>query len=229
MFKNVSVVLAAFVTVLIAAPAGAQATRTWVSGVGDDVNPCSRTAPCKTFAGAIAKTAANGEINCLDSGGFGSLIINKSIAIVCDPVEAGVTAAGSGIVVNLGTADDWVVLSGLDILGVSPGATGVRMVGQGSLQIRNSKITGFRGGAGVAFQPTGSATLIIIRSTISGNQTGIAASGVGSNQVMVGDTVIVANKAGITATGGASIVSFGNNIVAGNGSDGKFASSRARP
>jgi len=36
------------------------------SGVGDDANPCSRTAPCKTFAGAISKTAAAGEINCLD-------------------------------------------------------------------------------------------------------------------------------------------------------------------
>lgn len=46
--------------------AHAQATRTWVSGVGDDANPCSRTAPCKTFAGAISKTAAFGEINVLD-------------------------------------------------------------------------------------------------------------------------------------------------------------------
>ena len=61
------------------APAYAQASRTWVSGVGDDVNPCSRTAPCKTFAGAISKTAAGGEINCLDPGGFGALTITKSI------------------------------------------------------------------------------------------------------------------------------------------------------
>src|SRR6188472_3729048 len=61
----------------------AQATRTWVSGVGDDVNPCSRTAPCKTFAGAISKTAAGGEINCLDPGGFGTLTITKSITIDC--------------------------------------------------------------------------------------------------------------------------------------------------
>ena len=53
--------------------AQAQASRTWVSGVGDDVNPCSRTAPCKTFAGAISRTATNGEINCLDPGGFGAL------------------------------------------------------------------------------------------------------------------------------------------------------------
>lgn len=61
--------------------ANAQATRTWVSGVGDDVNPCSRTAPCKTFAGAISKTFINGEIDALDPGGFGTLTITKSITI----------------------------------------------------------------------------------------------------------------------------------------------------
>ena len=53
---------------LASAPAHAQATRTWVSGVGDDVNPCSRTAPCKTFAGAISKTAA-GRRNQLPGSG----------------------------------------------------------------------------------------------------------------------------------------------------------------
>ena len=63
--------------------ANAQATRTWVSGVGDDANPCSRTAPCKTFAGAISKTAAGGEINCLDPGGFGAVSIIKSMTISC--------------------------------------------------------------------------------------------------------------------------------------------------
>jgi hypothetical protein len=69
----------ALVPILSAAPAEAQATRTWVSGVGDDFNPCSRTAPCKTFAGALSKTAVHGEIDCLDPGGFGAVSINKSI------------------------------------------------------------------------------------------------------------------------------------------------------
>ena len=64
-----------------AAPASAQATRTWISGVGDDANPCSRTAPCKTFAGAISKTAEGGEINALDPGGYGAVTITKSITI----------------------------------------------------------------------------------------------------------------------------------------------------
>ena len=85
-------------------PAHAQATRTWVSGVGDDANPCSRTAPCKTFAGAISKTAASGEIDCLDPGGFGALTITKSIAIICDAGEGGVLVSGTnGFVINAAT------------------------------------------------------------------------------------------------------------------------------
>jgi Right handed beta helix region len=89
--------------------AQAQATRTWVSGVGDDVNPCSRTAPCKTFAGAISKTAINGEINCLDPGGFGAVTIVKSMTIDCHEVMAGiVTGTGNGIVISIaaGNAND---------------------------------------------------------------------------------------------------------------------------
>src|SRR5580704_5437052 len=80
-------ILGAALTVLLSgAPASAQATRTWVSGVGDDANPCSRTAPCKTFAGSISKTAAGGEINVLDPGGFGALTITKSIQIRSESV-----------------------------------------------------------------------------------------------------------------------------------------------
>src|SRR5882757_7579880 len=112
--------------VLSVAPASAQATRTWVSGVGDDANPCSRTAPCKTFAGAISKTAVNGEINCLDSGGFGAVTITKSITIKCEGVIGGILAAGvTGINVNdsaggtPGTAI--VTLSGLDLEGTATG------------------------------------------------------------------------------------------------------------
>src|SRR3954466_4973295 len=79
----------------------AQATRTWVSGVGDDANPCSRTAPCKTFAGAISKTAGGGTINCLDPGGFGGVTITKSMTIDCHYTEGGVLVSGTNaIVVN---------------------------------------------------------------------------------------------------------------------------------
>src|SRR5712675_2762088 len=86
----------AFTPLLFAAPANAQATRTWVSGVGDDANPCSRTAPCKTFAGAISKTAGGGEINVLDPGGFGAMTIQHSISITNDGAgEASILASGT--------------------------------------------------------------------------------------------------------------------------------------
>src|ERR1700754_1342244 len=87
---------------LASAPAHAQATRTWVSGVGDDVNPCSRTAPCKTFAGAISKTAAGGEINCLDPGGYGTLTITKSMTVNCSTYTLGsiLSSGTNGININ---------------------------------------------------------------------------------------------------------------------------------
>src|ERR1700750_1190641 len=108
------IALLALVTGLVpfmaAPPASAQATRTWVSGVGDDANPCSRTAPCKTFPGAISKTAAGGEINCLDSAGFGTVTITKAISIYCEGVVGGILAAGvNGITVNA-AATDHIVL-----------------------------------------------------------------------------------------------------------------------
>src|ERR1041384_1907784 len=94
--------------------AAAQASRTWVSGVGDDANPCSRTAPCKTFAGSISKTAAAGEIDTLDPGGFGAVTITKSMTIDGTSGIAGVIASGtSGIVVNAGPGDV-VILRNLD-------------------------------------------------------------------------------------------------------------------
>src|SRR5687767_3216458 len=142
-----------------AAPASAQATRTWVSGVGDDVNPCSRTAPCKTFAGAISKTAAGGEINCLDPGGFGAVTITKSMTISCQYTEGGALAGGNGITVNdsLSATPNTatVFLRGLDIFGVNPPSNGVRFVAGASLVIEDSTIRRFNAANsfGVSFQP----------------------------------------------------------------------------
>src|SRR5947208_15397 len=87
----------AIFTFAFASMAQAQATRTWVSGVGDDANPCSRTAPCKTFAGAISKTATGGEIDALDPGGFGAVTITKSITL------DGTTGAGFASILTSGT------------------------------------------------------------------------------------------------------------------------------
>src|SRR5919205_717004 len=124
----------ALVLVALALPASAsaQATRTWVSGVGDDANPCSRTAPCKTFAGAISKTANGGEINCLDPGGFGGVTITKSLTIKCHYTEGGALVAGTNAIVVNAASTDNVVLDGLDINGIGTGSqtslNGVRIL-----------------------------------------------------------------------------------------------------
>jgi hypothetical protein len=126
----------------LAMPAQAQATRTWVSGVGDDANPCSRTAPCKTFAGAISKTATGGEINCLDPGGFGGVTITKSMQIICK-VEAGVLVSGTNAIIVNGPANAEVLLEGLDIEGLGTGLNGVQILAANKVTVVNSSIRNF--------------------------------------------------------------------------------------
>src|SRR6516162_5894059 len=134
----------------MSAPAFGQATRTWVSGVGDDANPCSRTAPCKTFAGAISKTAAGGEIDALDPGGFGAVTITKAITIDGGGGQiASVLASGTnGINVNAGPTDV-VTLRNLRINGIvssaGGGVNGVQYNTGGALHIENCYIFGFTG------------------------------------------------------------------------------------
>src|SRR5438309_2758248 len=108
-----------------ASMAQAQATRTWVSGVGDDVNPCSRTAPCKTFAGAISKTFINGEIDCLDEGGFGTVTITKSITIDGTGTFASILNTGvTGVTVNLTSVSTDDPLNIVRLRGLSFNGTG---------------------------------------------------------------------------------------------------------
>ncbi|MBA4003937.1 MAG: hypothetical protein C0477_11035, partial [Delftia sp.] len=129
---------------LASSGAWAQATRTWVSGVGDDVNPCSRTAPCKTFAGAISKTAAKGEINVLDPGGFGAITITKSITIDgSGGAIAGVLVSGTNGITVSANPSDTVVLRSLDINGVDQGLSGVNILQAGKVVVENVKIQGF--------------------------------------------------------------------------------------
>src|SRR5262245_47827870 len=102
-----------------APPASAQATRTWVSGVGDDANPCSRTAPCKTWAGAISKTADGGEIDAMDDAGFGAVTITKSITLNGSGHTASALVSGTNGIVVAAATNDQVVLRGIDIKGIS--------------------------------------------------------------------------------------------------------------
>src|SRR3984893_7373441 len=143
-------------TLALATMAHAQATRTWVSGVGDDLNPCSRTAPCKTFAGAISKTFINGEIDCLDPGGYGAVTITKSITIDCTGTFGSILASGTtGVVINIpvGATDPFrtVRLRGLSIngsgasgtVGTRTGVRGVRILDAPVVEIEDTVITDF--------------------------------------------------------------------------------------
>src|SRR6266702_2405051 len=129
----------------------AQASRTWVSGVGDDVNPCSRTAPCKTFAGAISKSAAGGEIDVLDPGGFGGVTITKSIAIENDGAIAGVLVSGTNGIVVSAAASDVVTIRGLILEGLGTSIAGINFFAGGTLHVENCTIDGFQNG--ILFQP----------------------------------------------------------------------------
>jgi hypothetical protein len=158
----------------------AQATRTWVSGVGDDANPCSRTAPCKTFAGAISKTTTAGEINVLDPGGFGAVTITKSIAISSEGFEAGVLVTGTnGIIVNA-PVDAVVVIRGLDIEGLGTGLAGINVLQAGSVHVENCTINNFTQ-RGIDFNPSATSTTycrLHVSNTIIRNCLGSSSGGI---------------------------------------------------
>jgi len=172
--KNLSMLrifaILAVTAIFIALPASAQATRTWVSGVGDDANPCSRTAPCKTFPGAISKTAAGGEINVLDPGGFGAVTITKSISIIAEGVEAGVLVSGTNAIIVNVLATDRVILKGLDIEGLGTGLNGIRFIGGGSLHVEDCSINNFVQ-KGIDFEPAaaGASSLFVSNTVIRNN------------------------------------------------------------
>jgi hypothetical protein len=186
--------------------------------VGDDANPCSRTAPCKTFAGAISKTAAGGEINCLDPGGYGGVAITKSISIVCDHTEAGIAASGTnGIVINAG-ANDVVLISGLDIQGFGTGINGIRFISGRSLHVRNSLIRGFTG-FGISFQPSTNAQLYVDNVTLIANGGASSGGGILAQPVGTGSARVAITNAQLQNNGSVSVRfdtsgSFGTGVFA---------------
>jgi len=272
--------LAAAAVALLVLPSAAfgQATRTWVSGVGDDANPCSRTAPCKTFAGAISKTAARGEINVLDPGGFGAVTITKSITIKARGSIGGVLTSGTnGIIVNAG-ANDRVTLLGLELNGLANNSpNGVRVLQVGTLRVQDTEIFGYNfagidfepsnanarlvvtdseifnnyaggtTGTGVVVQPSGSGTakatirgtsldnniygvvvagttqtasaLISDSSITNSDQMGVLSNGA-TALVRLSSTDVTDNLIGLAIGNSAQILSFNNNRIAGNGTNG---------
>ena len=211
--------------VLQAAPASAQATRTWVSGVGDDINPCSRTAPCKTFAGAITKTATGGEISVLDPGGFGTINITKSISIVARGTEGSILGSlVNGVIINA-PATSIVHLEGLNIEGATNGLNGVRILAGGQITIQDCTIRGFQAAAPNGFgiiylAATAVSRLEVVDTVITANRGGISIAAPGANtNAAVFNRVAINNQTGgigISVTGATSSLTLMDSLVQGS-------------
>jgi hypothetical protein len=228
--RNLCRILILLIAVTTSLSLSAQATRTWVSGVGDDVNPCSRTAPCKTFAGAISKTAAGGEINAIDPGGFGAVTITKSITINGAGTLASILSSGvSGVIINAASTDK-IFLRDIHINGNSNGTTvhGVRIISAGSVVIENcliSNIGNATSSHGIVLQNSTTTEVNVVNTTIRN----IAGHGIFTNTgagfqsrlVLDGVNVIDAAQNGVTLNANTLAVisnsSFTQNTNAGLG------------
>lgn len=216
--------------------ASAQATRTWVSGVGDDANPCSRTAPCKTFAGAISKTAAGGEIDVLDPGGWGALTITKSITIDGGPNAGGILNPGTNGIVISAAATDTVIIRNLTIQGAGTGLAGIKVLSVGALHVENCVITS-QAQKGIDLQnnlsPAGVTRLFVLNTVIRENKDPANGGGIfikpaasNSVQAQLDRVDIQRNTFGIRAEDN-STVSARDSFFSGNSTHGVVAVSTA--
>ncbi len=208
--KTLIFVFIAILTLCFATMAQAQATRTWVSGVGDDANPCSRTAPCKTFAGAISKTAAGGEISALDPGGYGAVTITKAITINGDGTLASILSAlTTGVIINAPTTAN-VTLRNISIHGAGTGIDGIRILAAGKVNIENVHIQGVTE-QGIQIAP--STAGLVMQVSVMGSQIRhttqqgilVIPSGTATVKLAVTDTVV--NNCGL---GGIDVAGVGN-------------------
>ena len=215
--------LCAFAAVIAGATASgaqAQAARTWVSGVGDDVNPCSRFAPCKTFAGAISKTEAGGQISVLDPGGYGTVTITKAISIVADGDYGSILAsATTGITISPAIpAGARVHIRGIDIdgAGTTIGTNGVRVLGAAKVILEDVHMRNFSN-AGVSVEGPAGARVFLDRVTITATNNGVSLPGANANSVIITDSVIDGSAVAAVNIGAAGTAVIGGSTLSGSG------------
>ena len=228
--RNVGLCCSLLVLAVVASPTAlAQATRTWVSGVGDDANPCSRTAPCKTFAGAISKTAAGGEIDALDPAGFGGVTVTKAITLDGGGGQvASILVSGSnGVTVQAG-ANDAVTIRNISFNGIGGGINGIKFVTGKALHIEHCTVAGFTN-HGIDIEPTSGGGLIFVQDTISQDNTGsgiFALSTVTPVQVTIDNSRFDNNAVGVSAQD-FSWFAIRNSAASGNSQVGFLAKANA--
>jgi hypothetical protein len=148
-------------------PAFVGPQRTFVSTGGNDANPCSLTSPCRGFAAAIAAVASGGEVIVLDSGGYGSFTIARSVTVTAPSgVYAGISvfAGSDGVVIN--TPGVVVTLKGLTINGQG-GNSGIAFLQGSKLIVESCEIANVGGdpnAAGILVQASGGRA--VVRDTI---------------------------------------------------------------
>ena len=229
-----NILAVAIFTLTVVSVAQAQATRTWVSGVGDDVNPCSRTAPCKTYAGAISKTAVNGEISTLDPGGFGAVTITKSITI------EGTEGQGYGSVLNsltngisipfdnftaVGETQKTVRLRNLNINGANTGLRGINITGgnpgsnNSEVIVEDCVIDGQNGSPGRGISDTRSGTGLklfvldtTVRNCLGAGITAAPAAG-GDLKVSMNNVTVVNCQFGIAFSNNTKVAAIRSNFM----------------
>ena len=223
--KVMAIAIFMFATVSIAQ---AQASRTWVSGVGDDVNPCSRTAPCKTWAGAISKTAACGEIDALDPGGYGAVTITKSITLDGTGTFASILASlVNGITINA-AATDVITIRGLSINGFCNGINGMNILQAKTVNVIDCVIFRFNTGHGITVNETNDLALNVRNSVIRDNTNdgiNVFSSG-GTVKVTLDNVQLTGNANGIHARQSSRVVANNSNF-SNNTTNGVFADATA--
>jgi len=225
--KVMAIAIFMFATVSIAQ---AQASRTWVSGVGDDANPCSRTAPCKTWAGAISKTAACGEIDALDPGGFGAVTITKSITLDGTGTFASILASlVNGIIINA-AATDVITIRGISINGFCNGINGINVLQAKAVNVEDCVIFRFNTGNGITVNDPSGCALNVRNSVIRDNTLdGINVTSTGGFVTVTLDRVSLnGNANGLHARSG-SKVSARDCVFSNNTTNGVFVDAASAP
>jgi hypothetical protein len=209
---------------VLVAPAEATSARTFVSGSGNDGNPCTRALPCLTFAGALAQTSPRGEVNCIDAGAYGTVTISFAVTISCEAGTAGVlTSVATAIFINASASDN-ITLRGLDINGLGTADVGVGIQLAKSVHIENCAIRGFRAGANstaivTSLGSTNTVFIFVTDSVLTGNSIGISLRSSGGFKVATVKNTVISGSTndGVLSNNTAIYVNITESVISGNG------------
>jgi hypothetical protein len=217
--------LSTIILELCAVPANAASNRTWVSGTGSDLGPCTIASPCATFQVALNNTAAGGEVDCLSPGDFGgvsgTLTISQSVSIVCGRVSNGgifTSTTNNAVTINAG-ANAVVYLSGLDLSGLVISSSSAFFVNSGlTVYIVHCTVRNFAGNGVYVNDNANAARVVVKDSIIINNNEGVTVEGDGggTNAAIIADTIIDGNRSsGATAVDSASVLSLQRTLLTG--------------